>query len=36
VMDPRPQRAPAAGRHSLASPWSNDNGLSIDPLFASS
>jgi hypothetical protein len=34
VMDPRPQRAPAAGRHSLANPWSNDSGLSIDPLFA--
>jgi hypothetical protein len=36
VTDPRPQRAPTADPHSLANPWSTDNGLSIDPLFASS
>jgi hypothetical protein len=36
VTDPRPQRAPIAGPHSLANPWSNDNGLSIDTLFVSS
>jgi hypothetical protein len=35
VTDPRPQRAPTADPHSLANPWSTDNGLSIDPLFAS-
>jgi len=34
VMDSRPPRAPTADPHSLTNPWSNDNGLSIDPLFA--
>jgi hypothetical protein len=36
VMDPRPPRVPTADPHSLANPWSNDNGLSIAPLSTSS
>jgi hypothetical protein len=36
VAGPRPQRAPTAEPHRLTNPWSNDNGLSIDPLFATS